>query len=75
MESPCPTCHGIGQHLPFECLECYGTGMIPQKLRIIHRIPPGVYDGMIEYVSLEPFGVSGGNIEILYTVSYEFFIE
>jgi molecular chaperone DnaJ len=75
IEIPCPTCHGICQHLPLECLECYDTGVITQKLRLIHRIPPGVYDGMIEYISLQPFGFSGGEIEILYTVSYEFFIE
>lgn len=70
----CPSCHGLCQYASTECFECEGTGMIKRHLQIPHQIPSGVYDGKIEYISLERFGVPDVEIEILYTVSYNPFI-
>jgi molecular chaperone DnaJ len=70
----CPSCHGLCHHTPVDCFECHGTGTIEQHLHVPHHIPSGVYDGMLEYISLERFGFPDVEVEILYTVSHNPFL-
>ena len=70
----CPACHGLCRYTPLDCLKCSGKGTIEQHIQISHRIPTRVYDGMVEYISLEPYGFPDVEIEILYTVAYTHFI-
>jgi DnaJ-class molecular chaperone len=69
MQIMCPSCHGLCRSTPVDCLECCGNGMIEQYIQIPHRIPSEVYDGMVEYISLEQFGFPDIEVEISYIVS------
>lgn len=48
----CPTCHGWGGEGFFECLQCFGTGMVAGEHQVEVAFPAGVVDRSIGRVSL-----------------------
>ena len=45
LATPCPYCHGTGQHIPRPCPTCHGEGLVKKTKELYVRVPAGVDSG------------------------------
>lgn len=69
LATPCPSCHGTGQHIPKPCPTCHGEGRVKKNKELYVRIPAGVDSGTRLRVHGEgEAGINGGPAGDLYVV-------
>lgn len=72
LSTPCPSCHGTGQHIPTPCPTCHGDGIVKKNKELYLRIPPGVDSGTRLRVHGEgepgQFGGPAGDLYVVITV-------
>jgi molecular chaperone DnaJ len=45
--SPCPRCQGEGERVENPCLNCKGSGTVPEVATLAVRVPPGIAEGHV----------------------------
>jgi molecular chaperone DnaJ len=53
----CPRCHGEGEIVSDPCLNCRGSGSVPEVATVTVKVPPGVSEG--QYLTLRGEGNAG----------------
>ena len=53
----CPRCHGEGEVVADPCLNCRGSGSVPEVATVAVQVPPGVSEG--QYLTLRGEGGGG----------------
>lgn len=65
----CPKCHGVGQEIEEECLDCHGKSRIIKNSKIKIKIPAGISNGDVIPVRGQGHdGENGGSSGDLYVI-------
>lgn len=68
LQTPCPTCGGVGHVGFYGCWACSGEGMVVEQHPAWVVFPAGIADGSLARVSLAPLGVPDADLMVCFDV-------